>query len=152
MWGTEWTVVEVCGPPGGGVGGGGGGDVALHRHCLHWTASMVGSEEPVMRWAVFTSLCSAFPIRDRAVATPYCDAIDEDALNSAAGRSSPESEETDGPSSISSGRRDTGEPSLPGLRCWGSKMWTPGNLKLVTCLTSVQLIQMGVSVPPLVFL
>src|SRR4029434_902432 len=31
---------------------------ALRRHLLLWTASMVGSEEPVMRWAVFTTLCS----------------------------------------------------------------------------------------------
>src|SRR4029434_411215 len=31
---------------------------ALRRHLLCWTASMVGSEEPVMRWAVFTTLWS----------------------------------------------------------------------------------------------
>src|SRR4029434_7769766 len=31
---------------------------AFRRHLLRWTASMVGSGEPVMRWAVFTTLWS----------------------------------------------------------------------------------------------
>ena len=33
---------------------------ALRRHRFLWTASMEGSGEPVMRWAIFTTLCSAF--------------------------------------------------------------------------------------------
>ena len=40
---------------------------------------MEGSEEPVMRWAVFTTLC--FTVRDRAVAMPHCDTVDKDALD-----------------------------------------------------------------------
>ncbi|KAI3363489.1 hypothetical protein L3Q82_011579 [Scortum barcoo] len=45
------------------------------RHRFFWTSSMAGSGVFVMRWAVFTTLCSALRFRDRAVPIPDCDAV-----------------------------------------------------------------------------
>ena len=42
---------------------------AFHRHHLLWRALMEESEEPVMRWAVFTTLCSA--LRSETEQLPY---------------------------------------------------------------------------------
>ena len=42
---------------------------AYLRHLLRWMVSMAGSGEPIMRWAVFTTLCSAF--RSEAEQLPY---------------------------------------------------------------------------------
>src|SRR4029434_9329710 len=41
---------------------------AFRRHLLRWTASMVGSEEPVMCWAVFYYPLECFAVRIRAAA------------------------------------------------------------------------------------
>lgn len=94
---------------------------------------MEGSEEPVMRWAVFTTLC--FTVRDRAVAMPHCDTVDKDALDGTM---------VEVHQNV---RRQmdlfkyTEEEETP------VSLWTPRNLKVVTRLTSVLLIQIGVCVP-----
>jgi hypothetical protein len=112
---------------------------------------MAGSSDPVMCWAVLTTLCSdQGSARGSAIAIPSSDAASQDALNGTAVEHF-----EDLRTHAKHFQPPEGEEALSRLlyNCERGPFYvfsdlTPRNLKLSTCSTTAPLMWLGVCLPP----